>query len=236
MKNRTFKSLLTRAVILIMITMAGVSPIVAQTHYKPHLSVGFKGGMTMSEMSFSPSVKQKFNNGTMGAVTFRYTEEKLFGLIAELGWSQRGWQEDFEDSPCSYSRSLTYVQLPLLTHIYFGSPRFKCFVNLGPEFSYMISDKIDANFDYRNPLQAEGFPTKARMTEQMSMAVKNKFDYGITGGIGIEFYLTPRNSLTLEGRYYFGLGNIYPAAKADTFSASRCTSIEISLGYNFRLK
>ena len=208
----------------------------AQTHYKPHLSIGFKGGMTMSEMSFSPAVKQKFNNGTTGAVTFRYTEEKLFGLIAELGWSQRGWQEDFEDSPCRYSRSFTYIQLPMLTHIYFGSTRFKCFVNLGPEFSYMIADNISANFDYRDPLKAEGFPTKARMTQQMAMEVKNKFDYGITGGLGFEFYATPRNSVTLEARYYFGLGNIYPAAKADTFSASRCTSIELTLGYNFRLK
>ena len=35
---------------------------------------------------------------------------------------------------------------------------------------------------------------------------------------------------------FIGLGNIYPAAKADTFSASRNTSIEITLGYNFRLK
>lgn len=210
--------------------------VVAQTHYKPHVSVGVKGGMTMSEMSFSPSVKQKQTKGTAGAVTFRYAEEKLFGLIAELGWSQRGWEENFEESPCTYSRALTYLKMPLLTHIYFGSPRFKCFVNLGPEFAYMISDKIKSNFDYRNPFQAEGFPNKARMTEQMSMSVKNKFDYGITGGVGIEFYATPRNSMTLEARYYFGLGNIFPAAKADTFSASRNTSIEICLGYNFRIR
>lgn len=216
--------------------MAFSCVINAQTHYKPHLSVGFKGGMTMSEMSFSPSVKQSFTDGTTGAVTFRYTEEKLFGLIAEFGWAQRGWKEKFDESPCRYSRALTYLHLPLLTHIYFGSPRFKCFFNLGPEFAFMIADKITANFDYRDPYHAEGFPTKARMTEQLAMDVKNKFDYGIVGGFGVEFYVTPRNSVTLEGRYYFGLGNIFPAAKADTFSASRNTSIEITVGYNFRLK
>ncbi len=232
------KNLFSRALFpaIVAAFLSAAAPVAAQTHYKPHISVGVKGGMSMAEMSFSPSVKQTWNNGSTGAVTIRYTEEKLFGLIAELGWSQRGWKEDFEDSPCSYSRSLTYLQLPLLTHIYFGSPRFKCFVNLGPEFSYMISDKISSNFDYRDPLNAEGFPTKARMTEQMSMEVANKFDYGITGGIGVEFYVSPRNSITLEGRYYFGLGNIYPSAKADTFSASRNTAIEITVGYNFRLK
>ena len=225
-----------RSIAIVAAILVLTPAINAQTHYKPHLSVGFKGGMTMSEMSFSPSVKQSFNNGTTGAVTFRYTEEKLFGRIAEIGWAQRGWKEKFEDSPCQYSRSLTYLKLPLLTHIYFGSPRFKCFVNLGPEFDFMISENISSNFDYRDPLKAEGFPSEARMTQQMAMDIKNKFDYGITGGVGIEFYLTPRNSVTLEGRYYFGLGNIFPAAKADTFSASRNTSIEITLGYNFRLK
>ena len=70
----------------------------------------------------------------------------------------------------------------------------------------------------------------------MATPIKNKLDYGIAGGIGIEFYLSPRNSVTLEGRYYFGLGNIFPSAKADTFSASRNTSIEVTVGYNFRLK
>lgn len=192
--------------------------------------------MSMSKMSFSPSVSQKWANATSGAVTFRYTEEKLFGLIAELGWAQRGWQEDFEDSPCSYTRTLTYAQLPLLTHIYFGSRRFKCFINLGPEFSYMIGDYISANFDYNDPLNAEGFPEKTRMTEQMSTEISNKFDYGITAGIGCEFYVAPRHSIVLEGRFYYGLGNIYPAAKADTFSASRNTSVEITVGYNFRLR
>lgn len=209
----------------------------AETHYKPRVSIGGRAGMSMAVMSFSPSVKQSWLQGTAGAVTIRYVEEKLFGLIAEIGWSQRGWAENFEEeTPCSYSRSLTYIQMPLLTHIYFGKPRFKCFFNLGPEFAYMIADNISSNFNYRDPYNAEGFPTKPRMTEQMSMEIKNRFDYGITAGVGFEFYITPRNSVTLEGRYYFGLGNIYPAAKADTFSASRNTSIEVTVGYNFRLR
>ncbi|MDE6703146.1 MAG: PorT family protein, partial [Muribaculaceae bacterium] len=112
------KRLMGRSAIAIVIAVAGCCGVTAQTHYKPHISIGVKGGMTLSEMAFSPSVKQKWNDGTTGAVTFRYTEEKLFGLIAELGWTQRGWAENFEESPCSYSRSLTYIKLPMMTHIY----------------------------------------------------------------------------------------------------------------------
>lgn len=208
----------------------------AETHYKPHIWIGGKAGATLSRMSFSPSVPQTWLIGETAGVTFRYSEEKIFGLIGELKLTQRGWKETFEETDFAYSRTLTYIQLPVLTHIYFGSSRFKGFFNLGPEFSVMIGDRISSNFDYRNPLSVEGFPSRHRMTEQMGMDIAHRFDYGISAGAGIEFYLRPRHSLVLEGRFYYGLGNIYPSAKSDTFSASRGMSIEITLGYNFRLR
>ncbi len=207
----------------------------AETHYKPKISIGGRAGATMAQMSFSPSVKQSWGNGTTGAVTFRYTEEKLFGLICELGWVQRGWKENFEDAPFNYSRSLTYINLPLLTHIYFGGPRCKAFINLGPQFCYLLSSSVKADFDYKKPLENVDFP-RNRQTEQLWADVKNKFDYGICASVGCEFFVQPRHSVLIEARYYYGLGNIFPSSKADTFSASRNMSLEFSLGYFFRLK
>lgn len=106
-----------KRLLILVVVLAACLVSSAETHYKPHISIGGRAGVSMAQMSFSPSVKQLWNRGTAGAVTFRYTEEKLFGLIAELGWVQRGWKENFEDAPFSYSRSLTYVNLPLLTQI-----------------------------------------------------------------------------------------------------------------------
>lgn len=218
-----------------LIALAAVLASSAETHYKPRISIGGRAGMSLAQMSFSPSVKQLWNRGTAGAVTFRYTEEKLFGLIAEVGWVQRGWKENFEEHPFSYSRSLTYLNVPLLTQIYFGSRRFKAFINLGPQFCYLIGSSISADFDYRNTSQISNFP-RNRQTEQLYTEVKNKFDYGICASVGGEFYVQPRHSMLVEARFYYGLGNIYPAAKADTFSASRNMSIEVTLGYFFRIK
>lgn len=213
-----------------------VSPLSAQEHYRPHISVGGHAGMTLSSMTFQPTVQQKMVSGfTMGA-TFRYAEEKFFGLIAELNLSQRGWSEDFKGADFSYNRVLTYIEIPLLTHIYFGGRRFKGFVNLGPQVGFMIGDKITADFDYKNPASVEGFPTQNRMLDQMWMKVSKKFDYGIAGGLGCEFYVRPRHSITFEARYYFGIGNIFPDKKRDVFSASRGSSIIVTLGYNFRLR
>jgi hypothetical protein len=186
-------------------------------------------------MSFSPGVQQSFLMGEAAGITFRYTEEKYFGLIAELLLERRGWKENYEELPFQYQRTLTYIQLPLLTHIYFGSNRAKGFVNLGPEFSYMIASGIKANFDYNNTSSVANYPSN-RMTEQLYTPIKNKFDYGISAGVGVEIFMNRRNSVLLEGRFYYGLGNIFPSSKADTFSASRSMSIMANLGYYFRVK
>lgn len=215
--------------------LTGLLPTMAQTHYKPHVSIGGKAGMSIARVDFSPSVPQSWLLASNGAVTFRYAEEKLFGLVAELGWSQRGWKENFEESPLSYQRTLTYINLPVMTQIIFGVPRFKCFINLGPQVAFMVGEKISANFNYNDLSSVENWPIRSRRKEQLAMPVHSKFDYGIAGGIGAEFYISPRNSITVEGRYYFGLGNIFRAKKSDTFGASRCTDIEVTIGYNFRL-
>ncbi len=210
--------------------------VAAQTHYKPHVWVGGRAGVSLGRQDIAPAVPQKWNMATSGAITLRYSEEKLFGLVAELGWSQRGWKENFEEAPLSYSRTLTFITLPVMTHINFGSERMKCFFNLGPEIAYLVGESISANFDYKDISSVKDWPTRPRQTEQLAKPIDNKFDYGITAGVGCEFYIKPGNSVTLEARYYFGLGNIFNSSKADTFSASRSTSIEVCLGYNFLLK
>lgn len=230
-----FRRFLCSACLMIASALGAV--VSAQHFYSPNLAIGVKGGMTLSNMQFSPSVEQGMLQGKLIGVAVRYTEEKLFGLIGEVNLEQRGWKEKFEDNPeFEYSRTLTYLQVPILTHIYFGGKNVKCFVNLGPSVGYMLSNSISSNFDYTNPTSVPGFPLQYRTTEQMKMEVSKKFDYGITGGIGVEFRIRRRHHLQLEGRYYFGLGNIFPDRKKDYFAASRGTSIQVTLGYLFRIK
>ncbi|MDE7407211.1 MAG: PorT family protein [Muribaculaceae bacterium] len=224
-----------RLILLVCIFFISGTSAWSQRYYSPNVTIGGKAGVTMSSMGFSPSVRQSMEQGMMMGLTFRYTEEKTFGLIAELNFMQQGWKEDFEELPLSYSRKLTYIQIPILTHIYFGSNKFKGFVNLGPSVSYMISESTNANFDYEHTSSVPDFP-RNRMTEQLYTPVANKMDYGISGGAGIELFINKHNSIVIEGRYYYGLGNIFPSSKADTFAASRNSCIQITIGYNFRVK
>ena len=182
--------------ITLIITAAAIwTPSMAE-HYKPHISVGGHAGATMSMMAFTPSIKQSFNQGiTMGA-SFTYAEERHVGLRAELNLVQRGWKENYEELPFEYSRKLTYITMPVMTHIFFGGRKMKCVFNLGPEVSYMIGESISSNFDYTNPSAVDGFPS-SRRTEQLAMEVKNKFDYGITAGVGGEYIMNRKHSIQL---------------------------------------
>lgn len=207
----------------------------AQAHYNSKFSIGGHAGVTMSKMSFTPSVKESMVMGQMAGLQLRYWEERNFGLIIEINYEQRGWKEDFEEYPFSFERKLNYIQIPLLTNIFFGGRHVNGFFNLGPEFGYMIGTSYSSNFDVHNISNIPDFPPN-RETDQLWMEPTKKFDYGISAGAGIEFIIKRRHRIHLEGRYYFGIGNIFPDERKDTFSASRGTSIMVTLGYSYRIK
>lgn len=207
----------------------------AQTHYDANISVGVKAGTEFSRVFFNPSVNQKLPFGATAGVTFRYIEENHFGLIAELDFTQRGWEEDFQGAPYRYRRTLNYIQIPVLAHIYFGR-RGRFFINAGPEIGFMISESTSANFNVEEMSQLPGFPLRNRTNEQMTMPVKNKVDYGISGGLGGEFNITHNHSVSLEGRFYFGLGNIFSSRRTDIFSSSNSMAVSLTANYWFRVK
>lgn len=230
-----FKGLLRWLAPAIVLTFAGMPEANAQTHYSSNVAVGVKGGVDFSKVFFNPSVKQKMAMGLTGGVTFRYIEENHFGLIAELNFAQRGWAEDFEEAPYNYKRTINYIELPVLAHIFFGR-RGRFFFNAGPQVGLYIGDSTSSNFDPQEMGKLPDFPVNNRMNQQMLMDISQKFDYGISAGLGAEFNITKKNSVALEARFYYGLGNIFPSKRADVYNASNQMSISATVGYWFRIK
>lgn len=200
------------------------------------LAVGVNGGINFSNVSFSPSIKQNSLQGINGGITARYICEKYFAMICgvqlELNLSQRGWDEKIEDGTGNtYSRTLNYLEIPFLAHVAFGAEGHgvRFFINAGPQVGFFISDKEEMgggewNTDYR----------PNGVVYQYGKAVENKFDYGITGGLGLEVR-TGIGSFLVEGRYYYGLSDIYGNSKKDDFSRSGNSTICGKLTYLFEL-
>lgn len=209
-------------------------------------SIGVNGGYAMSNIGFTPSVSQGMHGGMTGGLSMRYVCEKYFSTIcsiyAEVNYAQLGWKENIKDAnnqPVinastkeaeNYKRTLNYIQVPIFAHLAWGKEQkgFQFFIQAGPQFGYLLSESTDSNFafDQRNMDDRAN-----KVYAQDSMSVENKFDYGIAAGAGIEFSVPKIGHFLLEGRYYYGLGNIYGDSKRDYFSKSNNGSIMVKLTY-----
>lgn len=203
----------------------------AQTPFKQELYVGASFGTNFSSVSFAPKIQTKMLMGYMGGLMVRWNTENHIGLQAELNYSQNGWDEDFKDFPdknYQYTRTINYVEFPFLTHIYFGGKRARFFINLGPKIGYMLSESTSQNID--------GVESEGLVTKQHDMEVKHKFAWGLCGGPGFELK-TGVGTFSLEGRYYYALGDIFSNSKNDTeyFAKSSGQVLSVKLAYLFRV-
>lgn len=199
------------------------------------LEVGFAGGANFSNMEFQPTVRQTRLTGYNGGVNIRYTSEKYFNMICaaqlEVNFSQRGWEEDFDDKTGnSFSRCLNYVEVPFFAHLAFGKEPHgvQFYLNLGPQIGFLLSDSEE----YTGEWSIESRPSATQCI--YGKQIDNKFDYGIAGGLGLELK-TKGGNFFIEGRYYYGLGDIFNNSKTDDFGRSANTSISARLGYSIRI-
>ena len=196
--------------------------------FRSEWSLGVNAGASFSKMRFvnnraNTRVPQELLNQFSGGVVVRYISEKHFGIIGELNISQRGWKDEKDDEFYfnTYSRSLTYIELPLLTHIYFDlGKRVRFVFNVGPQVGYNIGDKVLERI----------IPPGSEAKEYYDMKIDRKFEYGIKGCLGLELR-TGIGSFILDGRYYYGLSDVFDNSRDDYFQASSNQILGVNLSY-----
>lgn len=221
--------------------------------YRSELSVGVNGGYVLSNVGFTPEVPQNYLGGLTGGLTLRYTCEKYFksicALVGEINVTQAGWKERIQDAsdlqiinPVTgvaeeYQRQLTYIQVPMMARMGWGRERsgFQFFFQLGPQVGFFLNDKVTTNFDYRDRNLASRVGVM-KTAAQDTLSIQRKFDYGIAGGLGLEYSHPKIGHFMLEGRYYYGLGDIFNNSKSDFFGRSNLGNIVIKLTYLYDIK
>lgn len=216
--------------------------------HRNDLSVGVNAGYVMSTVGFTPTVPQKSLGGLTGGFSVRYTSEKYFksicAIVGEVNFAQLGWKEDIltaSEQPVInsrtgeaelYQRSVTYVQVPLMARMGWGRERkgMQFFFQLGPQIGMYLSDKTTSNFDYDSRNVADRIGTLQEAVQD-TLPVQNKFDYGIAAGLGLEYSHPKLGHFILEGRYYYGLGDIFKNTKSDYFGRSNNMGIYVKLTY-----
>lgn len=213
-------------------------PVSAQVGSPRNLiEIGGNAGMGTNSISFIPKIKQTLSLGPTFGVTLRHTSEKYFFLICgtqiECNFAGRGWTELIEDgSGNEYTRIANYVEIPFFAHLGIGRELygFQMFLNAGPQISYLLSEK--EKYGGQKPWDISNRPNN--VTEQYGKDIENKLDYGIAAGLGVELR-TGIGMFGIEGRYYFGLGNIYGITKKDYFARCANGTISLRASYMFKL-
>ena len=234
-----------------LVALLAVSRAMAQIgDYRSEVALGVNGGYVMSSAGFNPTIPQKMLGGVTGGLTVRYTCEKYFNsicaLVGEVNYTQAGWKEDiltaddmpvinqYTGQPEQFERRLTYIQVPMMARMGWGRERkgLQFFFQLGPQVGMFLSDKATANFDYalRNSDDRVGAQREA---VQDTLGIQRKFDYGIAGGLGLEYSHPKIGHFIIEGRYYYGLGDMFNNSKRDYFGRSNLNNIVVKLTYLF---
>lgn len=239
--------------IFILVTLLIVCQLSSMAQVGEHrndFSVGVNGGYVLSNVSFVPKVSQTFHGGLTGGFSYRYVCEKYFKSICsvygEINYSQIGWKEeilDIEDKPVvntetgleeEFQKTINYLQFPIMARLAWGRERkgLNFFFQVGPQFGVYLSESSKSNFE----LEKRNVADRVNQTiAQDTMMVENKFDYGIAGGLGLEYSHPKLGHFIVEGRYYYGLGNIYHDSKRDFFGRSNFGNIVVKVTYLFDL-
>ncbi len=213
----------------------GLLPLVAggklhaQTSQEPFsqaISVGVKGGMTASRFTFVPSVRQRLHTGPVAGISVRYDVERGASLQAELNYRRGGWQERYDSLQTHYTRHLDYLELPLLTHLYIRSGDMRFFLNAGPFFGYLLGESATSTGEAN---------MSSLDTTRHGIAVRDRLFWGLGGGPGISIPLGNRQRIELEGRFVYGLGNIWSSKRGSTYVQSSEMYFGATLNYFFRL-
>ena len=213
-------------------TLVTQSQIVITTPYE--YAFGVSGGGAFSSVAFTPRVLQKMKPGITFGFTGLMNMGKNMGLQLELNYAQQGWKEKYEDEngkpirEFHYDRLLNYIQLPFYTRVQFplAGDHVRGYFIGGPQIGYMIDESTDENLHGA---------THGRESTQHNMPVEKKFEWGLSGGFGIEIR-TGIGRFLLEGRYLYSLGDVYNTRRKDYFSKASGQTITAKLSYLISIK
>ena len=225
-----YKRLLT--ILVIMLLLGGTASAQLRLRH-PEMYIGVHGGVIASTVTFTPTVPNmsSFTDswifGGNGGLVFRYSEQKCCAVQVELNYMQRGWGEHAAATETTaaigYTRTLHYLELPFLMHIYFGSKTWRGFVNVGPQIGYCLKDDM-------------GKGNKQTQEVHQYAALDNPFDWGIAGGVGA--YCRTKNAglYQLEVRFNYSFGTLFASKSSDYFSRSNPMCLSINLAWMWEIK
>ena len=187
------------------------------TSVKAQWQVGVTGGRSINTLSTHTHYAYDLNYDTSWGWAFgipvTYSFNEWFALRADAMLVQKNYGMNrggfFRGRGIGYDVRSEYFSLPVVTQFSFGGKRLRGFINGGGYVGYWLSshrtEGVMTFMDWLQNVHRQVYSEKNDFDSRRD----NRFDAGVTAGVGMEYILTPRIGITIEARQYYGLTNLY---------------------------
>ena len=167
--------------------------------------LGASGGFNYNWYSINTHYQTDYHYegafGWQAAIFGQYNFFDWLGLRAELEASERNhrWYRTHMYDGTDLITHNTYLQLPIMAQFSFGSPKVRGFVNVGFYTGYWLDSREKGTF----------FDSYSDKTFNINSAYAfrkqkdQRWDFGLAGGLGIEYRCADHWSVFVEGRCYY---------------------------------
>lgn len=225
------RNMIRRIGISLFVFLCLINSATAQTSkLSLRVQVGVAGGVSANKVLFNPDVDQKLLLAPSSGLIVRVNEESTgtlkVGLQAEASYIRLGWEEKFDEKPDNaYRRTFDCVTIPLLTHIKIRQRGLYAFLNLGPQFGFIIAEKTVKQGSDFTELQQRRY----------AQGLHGRFEWGLAGGPGFGFDAGRLGAFELEGRLYYGFHDLLNNRQQDPHGRSSNLTLGVKLNYLFGL-
>lgn len=178
---------------------------------------GLEAGGGIRSLRFDPK-DSIFKTGVSytGGIAGSYYFSPMISLKLGAAYERKGG--DFESTIGTTTTTgkvnMDFVSIPLLLKFKFGTGKTKFFVNVGPYLGILLANK-----------------TKIGDSSEVDNKDSSKTtDFGISGGLGVEFLVGKNMGFTIEARDNYGLTNLNDR-KATPVTEVKTNTANLMLGF-----
>lgn len=210
-------------------------------------SVGVQGGATCNTLNTDNGYAYDRHYTSKWGATFgipvRYDFNSWFGLQSEVSvtYKNYGIERSWAYASNYYDFTNTYLDIPVMARFKFGSEKIYGYALAGAYVGAWLNSHIKGAqmryFDQSEENEEHFGGYKFDETYEFDSRRDNRFDAGITAGLGVQYAINSRFGVFGEVRYSYGLTDTQKDYMRNKFPRYNNTlALQIGVTYTFKRK
>lgn len=197
--------------VILVLWLTGIQAASAQ--WRVGVNAGYAHNTLDIDRGYAYDMRYGSRGGFTMGVPVQYDFTDWFGLRAELAYVAKGQNMHRTHYYGALESDIRnhYLQLPVMASFSFGGSRLRGFVNAGAYVGAWLAcyeEGMNKNMFGGSPESGLLDENNAYISDgklDFDSRRDNRFEAGLTGGLGIRYLLLPRVEVSLEGRCYYAL-------------------------------